>query len=213
MTGEGGWSSWWHTNRWWLLIVPVGLLVMLAGSGYRVQTFWWESGLHREVASATPGRYARVSQDFEDSLGPTRRRFQVRVTGVDEVDAIPVRSETELRSPPKDVTAYRVGLAFRAAPDQDLNGCRVMLLDERGDRYGGDQIDPLGQLYLCVPADTPGPKSPLLKGDRRGIVDPAVVRPKEWVTSTIVLAPRDVVPTRVWISFGAPDYVSLDLSR
>jgi hypothetical protein len=202
-----------RANRWWLPLVPVGLVVMLVGSGYRVQTFWWESGLHRESASASPGHYAKVSQKFEDSLGPTRRTFQVKVDGLDVVDAIPVKNETELRSAPKGVTAYQVSLAFRAAPDQDLNGCKVMLLDERGHRYGGDDSDPLGQIYQCVPAKTPGAKSPLLKGDRRGVVDPAAERPREWTTRTIVLVPRGATPTKVWITFGAPDYVSLTLPR
>lgn len=205
--------SWLRRNRWWLLLVPVGLLVMLGGSAYRVQTFWWESGLHREVGSAPAGQYAEVDQPFEDSLGPTRRRFAVRFASLVEVDEIPVQSESETQPVPDDLDAYQVNLAFRAAPDQDLNGCKVMLLDERGHRYGGDDTDPLGQIYRCVPEDTPGPASPLLKGDRRGVVDPDAERPGEWVTHTVVLVPEGVTPARAWISFFAPDYVSLTLPR
>lgn len=205
--------SWWRTNRWWLPLVPIGLVVMVIGSGYRVQTFWWESGLHRETASASPGRYARVSQEFEDALGPTRRSFDVRVVSLVEVEEIPVRSETEQADVPDGLEAFQVNLGFRADPDQDLNGCRVMLLDERGHRYGGDLTDPLGQVYRCVPEDTPGPASPLGEGSRRGVVDPEAERPREWVTHTVVLVPEDVAPTKVWIAFFAPDYVSLELPR
>jgi hypothetical protein len=205
--------SWLRANRWWLPLVPLGLVAMLAGSGYRVQTFWWESGLHRESASAPAGQYAQASQDFEDALGPTRRTFAVRVANVTEVDRIPGGAGEDERAVPKGVTAYQVNLGFRAEPDQDLNGCQVTLLDERGHRYGGDTTDPLGQVYRCVPEDTPGAASPLLKGDRRGVVDPDAVRPEEWVTHTVVLVPDDVTPTKVWISFAPPDYVSLPLPR
>lgn len=213
MTRETAPPSWWWANRWWLVLLPVAMTVMLVGSGYRVQTFWWESGLHRETASATAGEFARVSQAFEDSLGPTRRTFQVRVTGLDEVDEITLANESKPRSVPEGVRPYQVTLAFRAAADQDLNGCRVMLLDERGRRFGGDVSGPLGQVYGCVPADTPGPHSPLLKGDRRGAVDPDAPRPEEWTTRSTVLVPEGATPSRVWITFGAPDYVSLKLSR
>ena len=213
MTAGDQSRPWLHRNRWWLPLVPIGLVVMLAGSGYRVQTFWWESGLHREAGSAQAGEYARVSQEFEDALGPTRRTFSVRVASLVEVDEIPVRFESETRAVPKGVDAYQVNLAFRAAPDQDLNGCRVMLLDERGHRYGGDDTDPLGQVYRCVPEDTPGPKIPVLKGDRRGEVDPEAERPDEWVTHTVVLVAQGVQPTKVWIAFLPPDYVSLSLPR
>lgn len=205
--------SWLLRNRWWLALLPLGLVVMLAGSAYRVQTFWWESGLHREVSSASAGRYAEVSQEFEDALGPTRRTFTVRVASLVEVEEIPVQYETEMQTVPDDLDAYQVNLAFRAEPDQDLNGCKVMLLDGRGHRYGGDDTDPLGQIYRCVPQDTPGPNSPLIKGDRRGVVDPEAERPGEWVTHTIVLVPDGVTPRRAWISFFAPDYVSLTLPR
>ena len=213
MTTQEKSRPWLRRNRWWLPLVPLGLVVMLAGSGYRVQTFWWESGLHRETASASAGRYAQVSQEFEDALGPTRRTFAVRVVSLVEVDEIPVKSETETRDVPEGVDAYQVNLRFRADPDQDLNGCKVMLLDERGHRYGGDDTDPLGQIYRCVPEETPGARSPLLKGDRRGVVDPATERPGEWVTHTIVLVPDGVTPAKVWISFFPPDYVSLTLPR
>lgn len=205
--------SWLRRNRWWLPLVPLGLVVMLAGSGYRVQTFWWESGLHREAGSASAGRYAEVSQEFEDALGPTRRTFDARVASLVEVDEIPVQYETEKQAVPDDLDAYQVNLAFRAAPDQDLNGCKVMLLDDRGHRYGGDDTDPLGQIHRCVPEDTPGPTSPLVKGDRRGVVNAEAERPAEWVTHTVVLVPEGVTPSKAWISFFPPDYVSLTLPR
>ena len=205
--------TWLRTNRWWLLLVPIGLVVMLVGSAYRVQTFWWESGLHRETASGSSGQYARVSQRFEDALGPTRRTFEVRVASLTEVDEIPDATRSEPRAVPDGVTAYQVNLGFRADPSQDLNGCRVMLLDKRGHRYGGDLTDPLGQVYRCVPEDTPGARSPILKGDRRGVVDPDARRPEEWVTHTIVLVPEHVTPTKAWVTFGPPDFVSLSLPR
>ena len=73
--------------------------------------------------------------------------------------------------------------------------------------------DPLGQIYRCVPEETPGPQSPLGKGDRRGVVDPESERPSEWVTHTTVLVPARVQPRKAWISFFPPDYVSLTLPR
>lgn len=205
--------SWLHRNRWWLPLVVIGLVVMLAGAGYRVQTFWWESGLHRETGPAPAGEYAQVSQKYQDALGQGLRTFAVRVVSLEQVAEIPVRSEIEKGSVPEDLDAYQLDLAFRADPDQDLNGCRVMLLDAQGHRYGGDDSDPLGQVYKCVPEDTPGPPTPLFKGDRRGVVNPDARRPDEWVTHTVVLVPEGVTPTKAWISFFPPDYVSLTLPR
>jgi hypothetical protein len=205
--------SWWRANRWWLLVLPVAVVVMLGASAYRVQTFWWESGLHRAAATAESGRFVHVKDDFEDSLGPTRRSYDVRLDAVTEIDTLPQRSRSDPTSVPDGVTAWRVDLTWRARPDQDLNACRVLLVDASGARYGGDLTDPLRQIHLCVPEDTPGPRSPLSKGDRRGQAAPGTERPEEWRTHPIVLVREGARPRAAWVTFFPPDYVVLPVPR
>ena len=202
-----------RANRWWLPVVPIALVAMLAASSYRVKTFWWESGLHHEAATASVGRYVHVVDDFGDQLGPTRRTYDVRADGIEQLDTIPTDYGSDTGPVPAGVTAWRVDLAWRAKPDQDLQGCRVLLVDADGARYGGDENDPLQQVYPCVPEDRPGPSSPLVKGDVRGKVEPGKDRPAEWRTHPIVLARKGVTPRAVWITFSAPDYVVLPLPR
>jgi hypothetical protein len=204
--------SWLRLNRWWLLVLPLAVALMVGGSSYRVRTFWWESGLHREAAASTPGEFVRVVDDFEDALGATRRTYEVRASGMEELDEIP-QDFGDPEPVPSGAKAVRVALDFRAEPDQDLNYCRVMLVDADGVRYGGDTSDLLDQTNLCVPEDHPGPSSPLLKGSRRGVVPQGAERPASWSVEPIVLVPRDARPTSVWVTFTPPDYVRLPLPR
>jgi hypothetical protein len=203
--------SWGRRNRWWLVLLPVALVVLVAGSSYRVKTFWWDSGFHHVSATARPGSFLHVVQHFEDQLGPTRRTFDVRLDGVGKVAALPPAGSSSDPAPvPAGATAWRVELSWRAAPDQDLDACRVALVDASGARYGGDIEDPLGQVHQCVPDETPGPRSPLGRGAKRGQVPPGESpRPETWRTKVVVLLPTGTRPDRAWVTFGHPDYVVL----
>lgn len=205
--------SWWRGNRWWLLVLPLSVVAMLGASAYRVQTFWWDSGLHHAAATASSARFVHVVDDFDDSLGPTRRSYDVRLDGVTKLDALPEGLTSDITSVPSDVTAWRVDLSWRSPPNQDLNACHVLLVDASGARYGGDLTDPLGQIHQCVPEDTPGPRSPLLRGERRGQVAPGTERPEEWRTHPIVLVSDGVRPRAAWVTFVPPDYVVLPVPR
>lgn len=208
MTGTAGWG---RRNRWWLVLLPFALVVLVAGSSYRVKTFWWESGLHHMSAEARPGERLHVVQDFEDQLGPTRRTFDVRLDDVRRVGALPEQASFDEAEPvPAGAAAWRVDLSWRAAPDQDLDTCRVALVDASGARYGGEIGDVLGQVHQCVPDDTPGPRSPLGKGSERGQVpEGESPRPEAWETHVVVLLPSGARPTAAWVTFGPPDYVVL----
>jgi hypothetical protein len=203
---------WLRSNRWWLVVLPLALALMLGASAYRVRTFWWESGLHREAAVSRPGDFVRVVDDFDDALGPTRRTYEVRAERLEKLPEIP-QDFGDPEPLPADTVAYRVPLDFRAAPDQDLNYCKVVLVDDAGRRFGGDTSDVLDQVNLCLPEGHGGPETPLLKGSKRGVVPPGEERPESWSVEPIVLVPEGARPTSVWVSFSPPEYVRLPLPR
>jgi hypothetical protein len=203
--------SWRRRNRWWLVLLPVALVVLVAGSSYRVKTFWWDSGYHHVSATAEPGKFVHVVQRFHDQIGPTRRTFDVRLDRAGKVDSLPQESSSDEVSPvPQGATAWRVDLSWRAAPDQDLSGCQVALMDASGAQYGAGLSDPLGQVYPCVPEDAPGPSTPLGRGAKRGQVPTDTQpRPERWASKVVVLMPSGVRPTAARVVFDHPDYVVL----
>ena len=206
--------SWARSNRWWLVALPVAVLLAVAASSYRVRTFWYEQGFHHRAATAKPGAYLRVVEGFEDGVGKTTRTFRVRVTGLTELTTVPDGVEPAGKPTPKGATAYRVDLELTADPDQDLNACRVVLVDENGRKYGGSDTDLLGQVNLCVPDETPGPRTPLLKGDERGrLAEGQDPRPESWSIGPVVLVRKGADIRSVQISFTPPDYVDLPLPR
>lgn len=202
--------GWWRRNRWWLVALPVAIVLMVVASGYRVQTWWWDSGLHDRVGHAEAGKWVRVTLPFKDAVGETTRTFEVRALGVRPAARIPSGGLAE-RDVPPGVTAHAVELEFRADPGQDLNYCFVRLVDADGVRYGGSSPDAMRQSNLCLPEDTPGPAKPLAEGQQRGVVKPGEERPRTWTVRPLVLMAAGESPREVWLSFENPRYVVLEL--
>jgi hypothetical protein len=199
--------SWWRENRLWLAALPVALAAIVAASSYNL-SFWFDSGLHREVASASPGEVLRTTLDYDDALGPTSRTFQVRLAAVRTTDADYPYQFEDPAPPPDGVDAVSVHLQWRAEPDQVLNGCKVALVDEQGRRY---EVDGSAFPWACVPEDRAGPDDPL-EGGKRGVVPEGAERPPSWTTSPVVLVPHGRRITRVLVWWERPDYVTLSVS-
>lgn len=201
-------TSWLRVNRWWLLVLPVSLIAMLGASAYRVQDFYTDRGWRDAVATSAPGEFVESRLHFSDALGETSSKFSARFTGLSTVDEIEPRTGTA-GPPPDGVTAYAVHLDFKAAPGADLGFCWVMLVDEDGNRYGGEIFDPVGQANKCVPNDTPGPRRPFSKEEKRGEIEPGLERPETWDVEPVVLVKKGVRITSALVGFQEPEYVVL----
>ncbi len=198
--------SWWRENRLWLAGLPLALAAVTAASSYDVD-FWWDNGLHHEIASAQPGSTARVTDTYDDGLGETSRTFEVELAGLRTSDLYPYPLE-DPAPPPEGVEAISVRLHWRAEPDQVLRGCRVALVDDQGRRY---EADSSAFPTACVPEARGGPVDPT--GDEgRGVVPEGEDRFASWTTAPVVLVPRGRTITRVLVWWERPDYVSLSVS-
>lgn len=136
-------SGWWRANRAWLAALPVAAAVGAGASAYQVRTFWWESGMHRQVAAPAPGEPAGLTQRYYDGQGETSRTLSVRLLGIDPApadaaaaDPAPPNPTPPDPAPPdpgpaggaRGAAAYRVRLEFSARPDQELRPCRIAVL-------------------------------------------------------------------------------------
>lgn len=179
--------TWWRRNGLWLVALPCAVAAMLAASSSRVETFWWQSGLHHELDHATTGDAATYQDTFTDLEGvEISQEATVRV-----VDVVPADSTLEGDLVPTGSAAYRVDLEFSAPADTDLAGCDVILMGADGARYGDRLFDP------CVPEDD----------------DVLTVRPPSdtWEASTVVVTDAEAELDEVWVAFIGWSYVRLDL--
>lgn len=198
--------SWWRENRLWLAALPVALASVTAASSYNV-SFWWDNGLHHEMASAEPGSMVRVTDDYDDGQGQTSRSFEVGLVRLQATDSYPYLFD-DPGPPPDGVDALAVRLRWSAGPDQVLRGCTVALVDDQGRRYEAD-----GSVYpaACVPENHGGPEDPGADGVR-GLVPEGEERPADWTTAPVVLVPHGRTITQVLVWWDRPDYVSLSVS-
>ena len=202
-------------SRWWIAAVPVAVATMLAANGYRVPTFWYESGQHHEIAAGAASDWLAVAEPTSDAHGDYLRKYDVRLAGLGgEQTAYEDRygSEFEL---PQGMVARTVDLEFRADPAVPLKSCAVSVIDDQGREYRvGHIFDSLGpSVTVCVPETTPGPSVPLFKSQPRGALDlEELPRPAQWSTSPAIAVPKDAKLVELRISFENPDYVTLRLS-
>ena len=196
-------SGWWRDNRLWLAALPFCVTAMVAASSYNVRDNWYRTDLHHEIAHAKTGEWVEVSDEYDDTVGTTRRTFEVRLTGLREGGTY-VNDDDEPRPPPEGLRAVEAQLDWRADPDQQLRGCNLELLGTDGRRY---QLDAPG---ICVPFETGGPAIPA-PGDteRPGIPELEAPRPPTWSTRPVFLVPDDAHVTSLRLSWAAPDYVTL----
>lgn len=204
-------KDWLRANRIWLPLVPVALVLMLVGSSYRVNTLWWENGFHDSLGEAPAGKTLRVRDDFKDAVGETTRTFEVRYVGMRQVDEIDLDGEWEPAPVPPGMVAYAVRLEFQATPDQDLNNCQVSLIDSEGRLFGGNSVEEkVDNDNPCVPAKTPGPTHPTVRGDQRGVLPIQTgPRPERWTVAPIVLVAKGAKIEKVRLAWDWPEFVTL----
>ncbi|MEO6021034.1 MAG: hypothetical protein ABIP45_12380 [Knoellia sp.] len=202
-------------SRWWVAAVPVSIVAMLAASGYRVPVFWYQSGLHHEIASADAGTWANVSERYADAHGDTTRTYSVRFAGLGGADTAYESRGTDVALP-DGMVAQQVQLDFRAAPDQALKDCVLTLIDDQDRQFRiGHLFDEIGpRQFSCVPEQTPGPSLAVLTSYVRGAIPmEEQPRPVEWSTSPTIAVPKNARFVALRISFENPDYVTLKLAR
>jgi len=201
--------GWWRENRWWLPALPVAIAAMLAASAYNVRTYWYLPDLRHELASAGPGEFVRVTQDYEDTEGETSRTFRVRLDGFTRRTTyqVGVDGPEQVKVGQQALVAH---LDWEADPDQALRGCAVTLVDDRGRRY--EKVGPYHP-DQCTPDGRGGPYEAAFKGMVRGQLPVGELpRPPTWSSEAVFLLPADVRITQVWVTWGPPDYVSLHAS-
>lgn len=128
-------SSWLRRNRWGLIALPVTVVFAVGANAQRLHDYWWDSGLRHAAATGGHDEWVTWSDSFTDATGPAARTFRVKVTGTESIaEAGPSPDKTDLELPP-NLTGWRVTMDFEAAADQVLFGCRMALLDDKGNRY------------------------------------------------------------------------------
>jgi len=201
--------GWWRENRFWLPALPLALAGLLLASSYNVKEYWYDNGLHDELASAGPGTFASATDHYDDGRGPTSRTFSVRLAALGTTDVYPDEEDRGPGRPPKGVGAVVVYLDWEAPTDQVLRGCTVSVVDDQGRRY---DVDTSTFVNSCTPEGHAGPQAPFGSTDERGTVPEGEERRETWSTRTVILVPlgREITQVRVW--WETPDYVQLSAS-
>lgn len=201
--------GWWRRNALWLLLLPVVVAAAAAASSLRLVNLWWPTQLIERVDAVGGDETARFVGEYYD-LGlddPARantwvtREVEVRVLGVEQVNSLPDTVLSEVDRIPDGSAAWRVDLELTAEPGTDLTGCQVVLVTPDGTRYGdagrsGVRTDPLGQGSPCLPEDS---------------LDAVAPEAGTWESSTVLLTRVADEPEQVWLAFGTPHYVTLDV--
>jgi len=205
-----GRKGWWRENRWWLPGLPLAAVAMAVASGYQLEDYWWDKGLHHESAAADQGRAVTVTQDYTDYLGTTSRTYEVRLTGLDETDEVTTELFEGPRPPGEGQQALVAHLEWAAEPDQALRACEMALVDSDGRRYDIVGTPPDD---ACTPEGRGGPNVPFAEGQERGTIPAGEdQRPPTWSTDPVFLVPDGVEITQVLVWWQLPDYVRLNVA-
>jgi hypothetical protein len=123
------------------------------------------------------------------------RELDATVTGVEQVDELPAPEYGLPVEIPEGSVAYEVQLHFAAELQTDMSLCTIALVSDDGTRYGEAAPDVLGSSNRCLPPDAEG----------------FVSEQPEWDVSSFMLADPDATITQARLSFGGPDYLTIEL--
>ena len=197
--------SWLRRNRWWLVALPLAVALAAVASAYQVKLFWYDADLRHAMATAEPGEFVTVTDDYSDPFGETSRTLRVRLTGVDTTPTWPTLDGEALT--PAGTQAVVVRLEFEADPGETLNYCNVTVEDTEGRRYEIPEL--AAQSTPCLPDGRTGPVLPATRDTRRGYVVPGEERPPTWQAGPVFLVPEGATVGRVLVWWDEPDYVEL----
>lgn len=195
--------GWWRRNAVWLVLLPLALAVATGASSFRVWAYWWPDGLHYESQRVALGEPAHLEDEYFD-MGydvPERadtwvvREIDATVTGVEQVDELPAPEYGMPVPIPEGSVAYEVRVHFAAEPQTDLSLCQIALVADDGTRYGESTPDLLGNNKPCSTPDAEG----------------FVSEQPEWDASSFMLVDPDATITEARLSFGGPDYLTVEL--
>lgn len=177
--------TWLRRNRWWLLALPLAVVLAVASAGYRVDDFWWSNGWHRAEAVAPVGRYATLRAtvySFDQKPAPVT--MNVRLGSVTRIDGRPGSPRV----------GARLRLDFRAVDGKPAPYCTVFVVDTDGNRYDVIMLDDGSN--PCPPPD--------------GSPDDATA-PARWSRDVAAAVPRKAKVASVWIGVTKPGYARFDL--
>ncbi|GAB4084540.1 hypothetical protein GCM10028784_11700 [Myceligenerans cantabricum] len=213
-------TGWWRRNLVWLVVLPLAVALAVAAWSFRFVSFYRYDVLVQEIDAVPAGGTAHYSGEYFD-LGldaPERantwveRELDVRVLGVERAEKLPDSLTGTLTAVPEGAEAWRVDLELAAEPGTDLGLCEVILVSSDGTRYESAATgDPLGQNAPCTP-DTPEESFDSV-APRPSPSSSASHGPSTWEASTVLLTRAGETWDRVLVSFGPPEYVTIELPR
>lgn len=181
--------TWLRRNRWWLPLIPVAVVLLVAASGHRLQDWWWNTDYRTQIDHAPSGEWAHWEDINTFSDKGAERSFDVRLVRMERVDEVP-NPYGDPQPLPSGSQGVLVELEFRK-PVGDSTGCRMILVADDGGYYGDWFSEPLRQ-DTCGPADYGN--------------DPDAT----WTATSVIPVDPGAKIAEVRIGFNATDYLTLD---
>lgn len=173
--------TWWRRNRWWLVVTPLALALLVAASAYRIKPYWWEADTRRVAGTASIGEWLHWSNSVEGFDGKHETYdFRVRVTALEPVDEVAL-GYLPAGPPPQGSDAWKVSLEIDPIKVEGTPPCELVLLDHDGVRYGGR--DSRQQPLAC---------SELATGEEAGPGD-------HYRTHSVLVVDEGAEITQVWL--------------
>lgn len=181
--------TWLLRNKWWLALIPVALVLLVAASGHRLQDWWWNTDYRVQVDSAAAGEWAHWEDTNTLFDKGAERSFDVRLVRIERVDEVP-NPYGEAQPLPEGSEGVLVELDFRK-PVGDTTGCRMILVAEDGGYYGDWISEPFRQ-QGCGPANYG--------------TDPEAT----WTATTVIPVDPGAEIVEVRIGYQATKYLTLE---
>jgi hypothetical protein len=210
-------KSWTSRNRLGLILLPIALILALAGSSSRVHEYWWARGFHHAEQANDKGVVHFVDK-YDDGYQRYPIRGNVSLVSVKKVGPTVVNKysgQPEVYTKPTGSTLWRVKLHFDVDPSIVMTGCQVAIKDTAGNLYRSDTVllDLPGatKIYLCAPDDTPGPQTKVGSTAPPAVEDGQDPRPRRYDSELFVLTSDHAKPKSVLVWFFLPKYAELPI--
>lgn len=185
-------KAWWRRNRWWLVVMPVTMLLMLGASSFRIREYWWDTDYRSPIAVADEGEWLRMNDTAAEFGGTgTKRDFRVRLLAVERTDE--ARLGDTSQPLPDGVAAWSFDFEIDPTDPEQFLGCSLVLVDADGRRYGG----PGGPTRPTPCADVSAIEGP----DGSGT----------FVSRSYGVVPEGTEITQAWLTFETPKYLAFRL--